>query len=137
LGTVTVTGHQLSVKLHNNANGAVVADAVRILKIITTSQSGSTEWQSTLFASQLHAAPDGLPLPNGTDGIPSPISNDQQRSEAFRLALSSDAIELKEELLSDVLDLLAITRHSQSGNDPSGLDTSHDLALCSMIQPLI
>ena len=37
LGTVTVTGGRLNVRLNNQADGAVVADAIRILQIASTS----------------------------------------------------------------------------------------------------
>jgi hypothetical protein len=76
LGTVTVTGGRLNVRLNNQADGAVVADAIRIVQMTSTSASdlaaadlGLMAWLSEPTSDRdtdglIESAPEEAPLPD-------------------------------------------------------------------------
>ena len=76
LGTVTVTGGRLNVRLNNQADGAVVADAIRILQIASTSAAdlasadlGLMAWLNEPTSDRdtdglSESAPEEAPLPD-------------------------------------------------------------------------
>ena len=93
LGTVTVTGGVLNVKLTNAANGQVVADAIRIEKV----QSGGA------------AFPDEAPLvPTSPMPHEQPVASPASRPAGAVAAPQPTALE--EQLLAETLELLCTAR---------------------------
>lgn len=147
IGTVTVTNHQLTVKLNNSANGSVVADAIRIEKIFPSGnialpeaeplvvQSNSVgNWMSSFLASSASVLPDGLPLPAATHSS-STIHQATWQSNPWQSALGSELPE--EQLLADVLDLISEARQAQANSSPSDSLAAHELALTAVLSQLL
>jgi hypothetical protein len=137
---VTVTGNQITVKLTNAANGTVVADAIRIERIISSNDTllqtvtphEATNWLTTLTASQNEVAPDALPLPTTTQG---PVSAPPQAvaSNAPLVTIGTGLSNLEDSLLADVVDLLASEQHALTGQHPTDLHSIYGLALGSLL----
>jgi hypothetical protein len=142
LGVVTVTSGQLSVKLTNNANGTVVADAVRIERITAAgaavlastmqvslpnqlTESSAALWiQAALASSARPAELHRGPAVNGG-------SNDSSLERSFDPApagnwdLTLAELEPENALLADALELVSRTR-SALGEEESWLAAAAD-----------
>jgi hypothetical protein len=151
LGTVTVTGNRLMVKLTNSANGTIVADAIRIERIVFENAPALTEspatdsgdgrnaaaaWSMTFFASSHHQiANDSLPTGQATGQ--SVLASDSSNADAVSMAHSAGVTDPEAALLADVLDLLALARRPLE--DPSNESdyATHELALNSVLEQLV
>src|SRR5262249_47898960 len=112
---VTVTGGQLMVRLTNVANGMVVADAVRIEKIMP---SGAALLQSA-------PAPS---VPATTSTAPPTSTQSPTKSEASEGNRPQD-LPPGQQLLAGVLDLLELQDHQSSVDTSLGLLGNEDTSL--------
>jgi hypothetical protein len=144
LGTITVTNHQLVVKLTNAANGMVAADAIRIEKVLTSGTARASLPETTpqdgllteLPASGRGAAPDETPLPAAFTGN----SSTQQYSLLQMLALTTSVFNgaLTEKTdWNKTLELISTAQQSSSTWDEIGDVLAHELALQSILQAAV
>jgi len=124
--TLTLSGSTLRVVLSNNANGNVVADAIRIERIAAAS---STPHGALLDGGEESSSPGSgvfvASLSNSTDQqseVHSSLATSQPHDAALQSNLNLDlAPELS--LLDETLDLLReVSRHVRPSDSPSGLE---------------
>jgi HYDIN/CFA65/VesB-like, Ig-like domain len=149
LGTVAVSGGQLMVKLTNAANGTVVADAIRIERIFTSSAAlpdgvtstysvqpasdqNADAWLSTALASAGQNVPDSPALAPATS-TSSAANSSPALAEALWAGNSGGEFEPEGQLLADVLDLLGQARAASDGDGPLDLIAVQDAALAGLL----
>lgn len=149
LGTVTVSGGVLTVKLTNGANGLVVADAIRIEKILGSNAdssagapgltsksspaagSGLAGWFGSIFASGGSASVSNE-APTTTLTLPSPTASLSAPADAWIQAHRDTALE--DQLLADTLELLSTARSALHKDGPTTLQAAADeLALDALL----
>ncbi len=141
LGVVTVNGGVLKVKLTNAANGTVVADAVRIEKIVAGAPAASLSrlapasgpnllaedlgmWLGSTLAS---AAPTGIAPPRdheNPDSLPLPTGGTSSRDEPPTWTQHCPTLE--EQLLVETLELLSLSRSALGDELPLALEVAAD-----------
>ncbi len=112
LGTVTVTGGRLNVRLNNQADGTVVADAIRIVQTASTSAAdlaaadlGLLAWLDDRHGGEVHdlthqAAIEEAPLPDASRML---IPETGEAAEAARAAVEAESVSDTEESRADEL----------------------------------
>jgi Abnormal spindle-like microcephaly-assoc'd, ASPM-SPD-2-Hydin/Metallo-peptidase family M12B Reprolysin-like len=124
--TVTITGNSLTVYLSNLANGNVVADAVRIERVVTTSGAALGAVHDTgsegsgVFVASLSSRGEN----QGGDEQQPETHGDDTTSQQHAAALQSN-LDLAPELglLEETLDLVReLSRHVRSSESSSGLE---------------
>jgi hypothetical protein len=143
LGTVTVTGSSLVVRLTNAANGLVVADAIRIVRVaagaspLASSDSPITAANNSALAALLSTNQVAAGQPSAVRSLPAsivvqPVAAGHVSSAALPDALPSLLTELEDRVLADTLDLLSQARAARSGNSGSAADL-HAAALLALL----
>ncbi len=92
LGTVTVTGHVLSVRLSDLANGTVMADAIRIQKVIAP---GAAAVAQSASARALDATLAALAASGGSAQLPSLTSPPKRQQAAIDAILADPGAQLQ------------------------------------------
>jgi hypothetical protein len=150
LGTVAVTGGVLTVRLTNAANGQVVADAIRIEKLLQGSaqpvvighpvghdpQLPAGGWAALFVATLASAAnnSDARSIRPSVDRLP--MTTRPHVTEPDSPVFAVREAELEESLLDEALDLLSASRGAAQRESTALGEAADELALASLIAPV-